>query len=209
MTDQDKESVLSESYSDRHSSTADTSIVWERHLWHSSEQKPRSAERPGKDSGRSSDKDRDKNRDGEREKSRKGDIRHGSDRARGHSPRCRDRDDECSSTNKCGHLRGHDSSFGNRKVKQRCGTSASPPRGKRRAHTPERRPLPPPPMLHLTPLAVSLKPASVESVPARLSFDHSQCLLPPLDLGEEDARSLPSVGIPTLAATSSVAGPIP
>ena len=86
MTDQDEESVLSDSYSDRHSSTADTSIVWERHLGHSSEQKPRSAECPGKDSGRSSDRDRNKNRDGEREKSRKGDIRHGSDRARGHSP---------------------------------------------------------------------------------------------------------------------------
>ena len=74
MTDQDEESILSDSYSDRHSSTADTSIARERHLWHSSEQKPRSAERPGKDSGRSSDKDHDKNRDGEHEKSRKGDI---------------------------------------------------------------------------------------------------------------------------------------
>ena len=86
MMDQDEESVLSDSYSDHHSSTADTSIMWERHLGHSSEQKPRSAECLDKDSGRSSDKDRDKNRDGEREKSRKGDIRHGSDRARGHSP---------------------------------------------------------------------------------------------------------------------------
>ena len=64
-------------------------------------------------------------------------------------------------------------------------------------------------MLHSTPLAVSLKPTSVESVPARLSFDHSQCSLPPLDLGEEDARSLPSVGTPIQAATPSVAGPIP
>ena len=86
MTDQDEESVLSDSYSDRPSSTVDTSIVWERHLGHSLDQKPRSTEHPGKDSGRSSDRDRDKNREGEREKSRKGDIRHGSDRARGHSP---------------------------------------------------------------------------------------------------------------------------
>ena len=209
MTDQDEESVLSDSYSDRHSSTADTSIGWGRHLGHSSEQKPRSAERPDKDSHRSSDRDRDKNRDGERDKSRKGDIRHGSDRPRGRSPRCRDHDDECSSTNKHGHSCGHDSSFDDRKVKQRRGTSASPPRGQRRAHTPERRPLPPPPMLHSTPLAVSLKPASVESVPARLSFDRSQCSLPPLELGEEDARSLPSVGVPMPAATSSIAGPIP
>ena len=86
MTDQDEESVLSDSYSDRHSSTADTSIMWERHLGHSLEQKPRSAEHLDKDSGRSSDKDRNKNHDGEREKSRKGDIRHGSDRTRGRSP---------------------------------------------------------------------------------------------------------------------------
>ena len=64
-------------------------------------------------------------------------------------------------------------------------------------------------MLHSTPLAVSLKPTSVESVPARLSFDRSQCSLPPLELGEEDARSLPSVGIPIQAATPSMAGPIP
>ena len=209
MTDQDEESVLSDSYSDRHSSTANTSIVWERYLWHSSEQKPRSAERPGKDSGRSNDKDRDKNRDGEREKSRKGDIRHGSDRARGHSPRRRDHDDEHSSTNKRRHSHGQDSSLSDHKVKQRRGTSASPPRGERRAHTPECQPLLPPPTLHSTPLVVSLKPASVESVPARLSFNRSQCSLPPLDLGEEDAHSLPSVGVPTPAATSSVAGPIP
>ena len=44
MTDRDEKSVLSNSYSDRHSSTADTSIMWGRHLRHSSEQKPRSAE---------------------------------------------------------------------------------------------------------------------------------------------------------------------
>ena len=103
----------------------------------------------------------------------------------------------------------HDNSFDDRKVKQRHGTSASPPRGQRWAHTPEHRPLPPPLMLHSTPLAISLKPASVESVPARLSFDQSQCSLPPLDLGEEDARSLPSMGVPTPAATLSMASPIP
>ena len=209
MMDQDEESILSDSYSDRHSSTADTSIGWGRHLGHSSEQKPRSAEHPDKDSHRSSDMDHDKNCNGERDKSRKGDIRHGSDQTRGHSPRCRDHNDECSSTNKYGRSCGHDSSFDDRKVKQRCGTSASLLHGQRWAHTPERQLLPPPPMLHLTPLAASLKPASVESVPARLSFDRSQCSLPPLDLGEEDARSLPSMGVPTPAATSSMAGPIP
>ena len=214
ITDWDEESVLSDSYSDCHSSTANSSIVWGRHLGHNSEQKPRSTDRQDKDSHRSSDKDRDKdcdkNCDGERDKSRKGDIRHGSDRPRGRSPQCRDHDDECSSTNKHRRPHGHDSSFDDRKAKQRCGTSASPPRGQKRVHTPERRPLPPPPMLHSTPLAASLKPTSVESVPARLSFDRSQCSLPPLELGEEDVRSLPSVcSLPIQAATPSVASPIP
>ena len=45
--DWDEESVLSDSYSDRHSSTADSSIVWRRHLRHNSEWKPWSAESPG------------------------------------------------------------------------------------------------------------------------------------------------------------------
>ena len=116
---------------------------------------------------------------------------------------------EHSSTNKHGRLHGHDSSFDDHKAKQWHGTSTSLPRSQRQAHTPECRPLLPPPMLHSTPLAISLKPTSVESVPARLSFDHSQCSLPPLELGEEDAHSLPSVGIPIQAATPSMAGPIP
>ena len=47
ITDWDEESVLSDSYSDRHSSTADTSIVWGRHLGRSSEQKPQSCRVPG------------------------------------------------------------------------------------------------------------------------------------------------------------------
>ena len=210
MTDQDEESVLSDSYSDCHSSTADTSIVWERHLGHSLEQKPQSTEHPGKDSGRSSDRDRNKNRDGNvrspgRETSdmvqtEPVDILHDAGTATMSA---------AAPISMRTFMRGHDSSFDDRKVKQRHGTSASPPCGERRAQTPERRPLPPPPMLHSTPLAISLKPASVESVPARLSFDRSQCSLPPLDLGEEDARSLPSVGVPTPAATSSMAGPIP
>ena len=74
ITDRDEESVLSDSYSDRHSSTADSSIMWGKHLGCSSEQKPRSAECEDKDSHRSSDRDRDKNRNGECDKSRKGDI---------------------------------------------------------------------------------------------------------------------------------------
>ena len=104
--DRDEESILSDSYSDCHSSTADSSIMWGRHLGRNSEQKPRSSEHQDKDSHRSSDKDRDKNRDGERDRSRKGDIRHGSDRPRERSPQRRDYDDERSSTNKRGRSHG-------------------------------------------------------------------------------------------------------
>ena len=63
-------------------------------------------------------------------------------------------------------------------------------------------------MSHSTPLAASLKLPS-DPIPARLSFDHSQCLLPPLELGEEDACSLPSVGMPIQAGALSAASPIP
>ena len=155
--DWDEESVLSDSYLDCHSSTADSSIMWGRHLGHNSKQKPRSTECQDKDSHRSSDKDHDKNHDGERDRYRKGDIRHGSDWPRKCSPWRRDYDDERSNTNKHGRLRGHDSSFDDCKAKQWCGASASPLHGHRWAHTPERRPLPPPPMSHSTPLAASLK----------------------------------------------------
>ena len=69
--DRDEESVLSDSYSDHHSITANSSIVWGRHLGHSSEQKPWTTECQDIDSYRSSDKDRDKNRDRERDKSKR------------------------------------------------------------------------------------------------------------------------------------------
>ena len=182
--------------------------MWGRHLRHSSEQKPRPSECQDKDSHRSSDKDRDKNRDGPRDRSKKGDIRHGSERHRKRSPWHRDHDGECSSTNKCKHLHGHDSTFDDCKAKQRHGAIASPLRGRQRVHTPERQPLLPPPMSHSTPLATSLKLPS-DTVPARLSFNHSQCSLPPLELGEEDTRSLPSVGIPIQTGAPSMACPIP
>ena len=71
IMDQDEESVLSDSYSDCHSSTADSSIMWGRHLGRNLEQKPWSTDRQDKDSHRSSDKDRDKNRDGERDKTQR------------------------------------------------------------------------------------------------------------------------------------------
>ena len=63
-------------------------------------------------------------------------------------------------------------------------------------------------MLHSTPL-VSPPKLSSDPAPARLSFDHSQCSLPPLELGQEDARSLPSVGVPIQAGAPSMAGTIP
>ena len=124
--DWDEESVLSDSYSDRHSITADSSIMWGRHLGHSSEQKPRTTERQDKDSYRSSDKDRDRNRDRERDRSKKGDIRHGSERPHECSPQCKDHDGECSSTNKHESSHGHEGTFDDCKAKQRCGTIPSP-----------------------------------------------------------------------------------
>ena len=76
MTDRDEESVLSDSYSNSHSTTADSSTMWGREIRHSSEreQKPRTTERKDKDGYKSSDKDRDKNRDRECDRSKKGDI---------------------------------------------------------------------------------------------------------------------------------------
>ena len=142
------------------------------------------------------------------DKSKKGDIQHGSEWPRERSPRCKDHDGEHSSTNKRECLCGHKDTFDDCKAKQRHGASVSPLRGHRRSHTPKCRPLPPPPMSHSTPLAASLKLPS-DPVPASLSFDHSQCSLPPLELGEEDACSLPSVGVPIQAGVPSVAGPIP
>ena len=63
--DWDEESILSDSYSDRHSITADSSIVWGRYLGRSSEQKPQTTECPDKESYRSSDKDCNRNHDRE------------------------------------------------------------------------------------------------------------------------------------------------
>ena len=84
--DRDEESVLSDSYLDHHSTTADSSIMWGRYLGHSSEQKPQTTECRDKDSYRSSDKDRDRNRNRECDRSKKGDIQHGSEWPHEHSP---------------------------------------------------------------------------------------------------------------------------
>ena len=63
-------------------------------------------------------------------------------------------------------------------------------------------------MSHSTPLVAPPKLSS-DPAPARLSFDQSQCSLPPLELGEEDAHSLPSMGMPIQAGDPSMSGPIP
>ena len=136
-TDRDEESILSNSYSDRHSATADNSIMLGRHLGHISEQKPRTTERRDKNSYRSSDKDHEKNRDRKRDRSKKGDIRHASEWPCEHSPWRKDYDGEHSSTNKHKRSHGHEGAFDDRKAKQRHGASASPPRSRRRSHTPE------------------------------------------------------------------------
>ena len=75
VTDQDEESVLSDSYSDHHSNTVDSSIMWDRHTMHSSEreQKPQVTYCQDRDGYRSSDKDRDRNCDRECDRSKKSD----------------------------------------------------------------------------------------------------------------------------------------
>ena len=62
-TDQDEESILSDSYSDHHLNTVDSSIMWGKHTMHSldKEQKPWTTECQDKDGHRSSDKDHDRN----------------------------------------------------------------------------------------------------------------------------------------------------
>ena len=88
MTDRDEESILSNSYSDHHSNTADSSTMWGRQIRCSSERepKPRTTECKDKDSYKSSDKDHDRNHDRECDRSKKSDNRYGSDRPRRCSP---------------------------------------------------------------------------------------------------------------------------
>ena len=102
-TDQDKESVLSDSYLDHHSNTVDSSTMWGRHTMRSSEreQKPWTTEHQDRDGHKSSDKDRDRNRDRECDKSKKGDNRHGSDWSRGRSPQHKDHDSKHVTNGKC------------------------------------------------------------------------------------------------------------
>ena len=100
VTDRDEESVLSDSYSDHHSNTIDSSTMWGRPTVCSSERehkprttecqdrehKPWTTERKDRDGYKSNDKDRNRNHDREHDRSKKSDNRHGSDRPRGRSP---------------------------------------------------------------------------------------------------------------------------
>ena len=84
VTDRDEESILSDSYLDRHSHTADSSTMWGKPTVRISEreQKPRTTKCKDRDGYKSSDKNCDRDRD----KSRKSDNRHVSDWPRGRSP---------------------------------------------------------------------------------------------------------------------------
>ena len=75
MTDRDEESVLSDSYSDRHSITIDSSTTWGKPTVRISEResKPRTTECKDRDSHKSSDRDRDKNRERDWDRSKKSD----------------------------------------------------------------------------------------------------------------------------------------
>ena len=84
-TDWDKESVLSDSYSVRHSVTIDSSTMWGRPTVRISEREleSRTTEHKDKDSHKSTERDRDKNRERDRDRSKKSDNRHVSERLAG------------------------------------------------------------------------------------------------------------------------------
>ena len=88
MTDQDEESVLSDSYSDHHSVTVDSSTMWGKPTVRISEResKPQTTERKDRDSHKSSDRDHDKNRERDRDRSKKSDNQRVSEWSHGRSP---------------------------------------------------------------------------------------------------------------------------
>ena len=209
VTDQDEESILSDSYLDPHSNTVDSSTMWGRHTMHSSEreQKLRTTECQDRDGYKSSDKDHDRNHDRECEKSKRSDNWHGSDWPCGWSPGCKDHDGECSINGKCEKLCGHNSPSDSCKTKQRCRVSTSPLCSSKNLHTHGHRPLPPPPMFHSTPLATPCRLSS-DPTSAHLSFNQSQSSLHPLNLGGGKPCPISSASTPIQAGVSSVAGPI-
>ena len=212
VTDQDEESVLSDSYSDHHSNTVDSGIMWDRHTMHSSEeeQKLRTTEHRDRDGHKPSDKDHDRNCERECEKSKKSDNQHSSDWPQGCSPQCRDHNStyECSANGKCERSHVCDSPSDSCKTKQRHEVSASLLHDCRKSHTPECQPLPPPPMFHSTPIAAPCRLSS-DPTSAHLSFDQSWGSLPPIDLGGGKPHPISSMSAPIQAGILSVPGPLP
>ena len=196
MTNQDEESILSDSYSDRHSINVDSSTTWGRPTVRISERESKShtTERKDKDSHRSSEKDCDRNHD----RSKKSDSWCATEQSRRCSLLCRDNEGDCTSNGKCKRLCGQESPSDSHKNKQRCGRSTSPSHDRKRSHTPEGWPLLPPPMFHSTPLQALRRLSSdlLEPNSAHLSFNQSRSSLPPLDLGGGDARPILSTGVP-------------
>ena len=211
MTDRDEESVLSDSYSDRHSTTVDSSTTWVKPTVRISEResKPRTTECKDRDSHKSSDRGHDKNPHRERDRSKKGDSRRTSEQPHGRSPRCPDHEGDRTSNSKCERSCGQESPSDSRKTKQRRGRSASPPRDRKKSRTPEGRPLPPLPMFHSTPLPALRRLSSDLPDPSsvHLSFNQSRSSLPPLDLGGGDAHPISSTSAPIPVRASSVVGP--
>ena len=206
MTDRDKESVLSDSYLDRHSVNVDGSTTSGKPSVCISERESKShaIERKDKDGHRSGDKDRDRNRD----RSKKSDSRRATEWSHGRSPLRRDHSDRTSNS-KHERLHGQDSPSDSCKSKQRRERSASPSRECKRLRTREGRPLLPPPMFHSTPLLALRRLSSdlPEPSSAHLSFNQSQSSLPPLDLGGGNARPIYSVGAPVQGGAPSIVGP--
>ena len=93
------------------------------------------------------------------------------------------------------------------------GRSTSPSRDRKKSHTPEGRPLPPPllPMFHSTPLPMLCRLSSdlPEPSSAQLSFNQSWSSLPPFDLGGGDTHPILSTGRACPGGHPSIIGPLP
>ena len=180
MTDQDEESILSDSYSDRHSVNIDSS-TWGRSTVRISNRESKSCttEQKDKDSHRSSEKHHDSNRD----RPKKGESRRVAEWSHRHSLLCRDHIGNHTSNGKCERSCRQDSPSDSCKNKQRHGRSTSPSHNRKKSHTPEGRPQLLLPMFHSTPLPMLRRLSSdlPEPSSAHLPFNQSQSLLPPLD----------------------------
>ena len=120
VTDWDEESVLSDSYSDHHSITVDSSTTWGRPtVWISKrESKPWTTECKDRDSHKSSDRDHDKNRERDWDRSKKSDNWCVSEQSCGCSLWHRDHEGNCISNGKRNRSRGQESPLIGRFVHQ-------------------------------------------------------------------------------------------